>query len=154
LTSAPQFRTSLVMRITKTDRRTSVFMPCWRAISSKLSSDFSTGLTSSKGLPCHPAPTNHHFPRVSDCKRSSSVTRRGSLASTACQLQVGTDDLHRLFLPRDERKRFGSFLADLSEVKVSSMNLVRTLASALRSHVNPRHVLSLCLFHDQIGDIL
>ena len=67
------------------DRRTSVFIPCSLAISNILSSCFSTGFTSSKGLPCHPAPTSHHLPLVSDCRRSLSVTRSGSFVRTADQ---------------------------------------------------------------------
>jgi hypothetical protein len=36
-------------------------------------------------------------------------------------------------LPREERKRFGSFFADFREVRVSSMNFVRTLDISLIS---------------------
>jgi hypothetical protein len=112
------------------ERRTSVFIPCSLAISRILSSCFSTGLTSSKGLPCHPAPTSHHLPLVSDWRRSLSVTRSGSFVRTADQLLPNRRallNLRRRFLPREERKRFGSFFADFREVRVSSMNFVRTL---------------------------
>jgi len=118
------------------ERRTSVFIPCSLAISSILSSCFSTGLTSSNGLPCHPAPTSHHFPLVSDWRRSLRVTRSGSFVITADQFLSGRREflnLRRRFLPREERKRFGSFLADLRDVRVSSMNFVRTLDVSLIS---------------------
>lgn len=134
--------TSLVIRMTNIERLTSVFIPCSLANSIKLSSFLSRSLSrgldlaSTSGFPCQPAPTSHHFPRVSDWRRSSRDTRSGSFVNTGSSVfdfymnhgeEWGIGDLRLRFFPRDDRKRLGSFFADFKDVKVSNMNLVRTL---------------------------
>ena len=61
------------------------------------------------------------------------MTRSGSFVITGHQFmyQPVESNLRRRFFPREERKRFGSFLADLRDVRVSSMNFVRTLDVSL-----------------------
>ena len=143
--------TSLVMRMTKMDRLTSVFIPCSLANSIRLSSfrSLSTGFafTSRSGFPCQPAPTSHHLPLVSDWRRSSRDTRSGSCVKTAMSDAVLEDlgarakrevddvvwrneDVRLRFLPREVRNRLGSFFADFKDVRVSNMNFVRTLPSS------------------------
>jgi len=64
------------------------------------------------------------------------VTRKGSFVITADQSLSGRRELlnlRRRFFPREERKRLGSFFADFREVRVSSMNFVRTLDVSLIS---------------------
>ena len=66
------------------------------------------------------------------------MTRSGSFVITGHQFmyQPVESNLHRRFFPREERKRLGSFLADLRDVRVSSMNFVRTLDVSLISLEN------------------
>ena len=112
--------TSLVMRTTKTERRTSVFIPCFLAISNNASSSSAPCLTSlffcivrapcsnslsTSGLPDHPAPTSHHFPFLSADRRSFRDTLSGSDASTTCQLRwTMQDPLTSSFAPQSSQE--------------------------------------------------
>jgi hypothetical protein len=85
--------TSLLMSTTNMARRISVFMPCFRASLSSVSSSsfvdpsFSLVCSSSivvvwrsvRGWPLQPTPATHHFPLLSAERKSASVSRRGSV---------------------------------------------------------------------------
>ena len=87
-------RTSLLINTTKTLRRISVFMPCFRASFTSAVLPTSSASTSfcfveaaccwsTRGSPPHAAPTSHHLPFVSAARRSPNDTRSASCACTS-----------------------------------------------------------------------